>query len=386
MHCIFMKIAMGIALLITLILLIPSVHSAQHSQGWGYKWSFKNVEMENASFVGRMNGNRVMGLYVKANYEDGIYNLTYKGSYYTYGFMNGVWKSNNGTVYGEYHNSSIKLYWVNWDGYILMKKRNMEFNGKNYSFYGIVKQYIHLYTPKPREEYLNVSSFIPKPFQMWENSTSKIKATYDLKMFIAYNSSLPYILNEDGNLSYYMKAKYWGNVRASINGYATNRFSGKLINNTVTIHRNLTGNFNREFKGIINFQAHIFRHGSHVQRAGILENIPFSLAGIPYMPYEKANSSEELGWWLRGSLFDLIAFNNEAKLENGFYTQIILNRPFMKFASHPAKEVEIDSMMKEAPQLYGEYKMQNVALYASTIVSVSIIVTILAVSFFQRKN
>ena len=221
---------------------------------------------------------------------------------------------------------------------------------------------------------------------MWENSTSKIKATYDLKMFISYNSPLPYILNGDGNLSYYMKAKYWGDVKASINGYATDRVSGKWINHTVTIHRDLTGNFNKEFKGIINFKVHIFRHGNYVQRVDILENIPFSFAGIPYMPYKKANSSEELGWWLRGSLLDLIAFNNDAKLENGFYTQITLNWYFVKYTSQPAKEVEIDTMIKEAPQLYGEYRMQSVAIYASTIVAVSIIVTILAVSFSKRKN
>ncbi|ADD08363.1 hypothetical protein [Candidatus Aciduliprofundum boonei] len=382
-----MKVVVGIVAILALILLIPAVHSSQPSQGWGYKWNFKNGEIENASFVGRMSGNRVMGLYIEpAIYENGIYNMSYKGSYYAYGFMNGVWKGKNATVYGEYHNSTIQLYWVNWDGYILMKKVNMEINGKNYSFYGVVKQYIHLYTPEPRDEYLNVSSFIPKPFQMWDNSTSEIKATYDMKMFISYNSSLPYILNEDGNLSYYMKAKYWGDVRASINGYATARVSVKWINNTVTIHRDLTGNFNKEFKGIINFKAHIFRHGNYVQRVDILENIPFSFAGIPYLPYKKANSSEELGWWLRGSLLDLIAFNNDAKLENGFYTQITLNRLFVRYTSEPAKEVEIDSMMKEAPQLYGEYRMQSVAIYASTIVAVSIIVTILAVSFSKRKN
>ncbi len=385
-----MKVAIGIVAILVLILLIPPVHSAQPSQGWGYKWSFKNGEMENASFVGRMNGNRVMGLYVEpATYENGIYNLTYKGSYYAYGFMNGVWKGkgSNATVYEEDHNSTIKLYWVNWDGYILMKKMNMKVNGKNYSFYGVVKQYIHLYTPQPRDEYLNVSTYIADPHvNMWDNSTSKLRATYDLKMFISYNSSLPYILNEDGNLSYYMKAKYWGDVRASINGYVTDRFSGKWINHTVTIYRNLTGNFNKEFKGIINFQAHIFRHGNYVQRAGILENIPFSLAGIPYLPYKKADSSGELGWWMHGFLIDLIMFNNDAKIENGFYTQIILNRFFVKYASQPANEVEIDSMMEKAPQLYGEYRMQSVAIYASTIVVVSIIVAILGVSLYKRKN
>jgi len=379
-----MKIAMGIVAILVLILLVPAVHSAS-PHGWGYKWSFKNGKMENASFVGRMDGNRVMGLYIEpATYKNGIYNLSYKGSYYAYEFMNGVWKGTNGTVYGGYHNSTIKLYWVNWDGYILMRKINKVIDGKNYSFYGVVKQYIHLYTPEPRDEYLNVSSFIPEPFKMWDNRTSKIRATYDLKMFIAYNSSLPYILSGDGNLSYYMKARYWGNVRAKVNGYATERLSGRWGNRT--IHRNLTGNFNKEFRGIINFKAYISRYGAHARRAGILENIPFSFAGIPYMPYQKANSSEELGWWLRGSLFDLIMFNNDAKIENGFYTQITLNRYFVKYASQPAKEVEIESMMKEAPQLYGNYGIGSVALYASTIVTASVIVAIIAVSLYSRNN
>ncbi len=381
------KLAIGVMVFILIfVALVPLGHSSLQNLQIGYKWSFKKMEIGNGKFVGNNIGCRVMGLYVKYNGdENGTYNISYFGSYYAYGIGKGVYSIGGKHSDRGRYRSTIKMLWINWDGYILLRKMQVPYHGKLYDVYGVAKQYIHLYTKRPLDEYSNISYAFEFRNNFWEhvNATRFAVGTYNLTAIIIYKRPLPYILEEDGNLSYTIAAYYSGHISGNFKGYDREKWKGDLGN--FTLNWNLSNNVSRDFQGEIHMVSHIYRNGNEAERAGLLENIPTAFPGIPFIPYGKLNSSQDLGFAMQSFFLELL-MRNKATFSNGFYREINLNNTFASSKSMAAKEIEIREMMQKAPELYGSYEAHIIAMNASLLVAISLGILILAVSAIEVRK
>ncbi len=349
-----MKSVLG--LLIIALLAFASLGSAmgswQNGEGWGYKWVTDNKsEYSNQTFNGAVTGKTVIGLYVEYNGEDnGLYNFSYIGSFYTYYTINGTLVLNNSTHLENIWHNSHGMYWISSQGYMLLEKCNITDSfGKEHTVYAIKEQYMHIYTQEP----------LIVDLDMYSNNTlysyharSNYTGSFNLVLKVFYSKPVAYIpVSSKDTMNYYSKVNFTGHLKATGKGYATIQNDEFHLNRTIDLNKTIDNDVSGSFSAMVRMDV----DGSNVTRTAILEELP---AEFTTMQGLLVNPDDYISLILRV----LVRSTNQAHFNGEFYDSISIGNFVVGLNAHPSQSAtkeEVKNIMTEAPQIYGPAEQQG---------------------------
>ena len=365
--------------LIVAFLLLASLGTAldwQQGQGWGYKWEVNAYEIyANNTFNGTAEGKSVLGLYVEYNGEEnGLYNFSYIGSFYSYIFLNGTMRVNILPSTTISWNNTRTWEWINSRGYFLLERCNVTDDlGMKHEVYAIKEQYIHVYTKEPMKIYMNTKIESQGHIVY---STTNITLSFDIKLKLHYEQPAAYIPLREENFSYSTNISYTGHIKLKAKGYYSEGNCTTLLNTTI----------DKEVSDSINPIIHFTSSGKMVNRTGVIENVPVGFSNINPFIFQKG-----VDFYLSLAI-RMISQPAKAHLGDQFYTSITLAPYILGMngaTSQNATREDVENIMTKAPQIYGPSTQQGYPI--DIIIGIVVAVVILAVIIIvgeeiKRKN
>ncbi len=368
-------------LLIFLLLAVPAAGASwSRGEGWGYKWVVDpNQDFSNYDFNGTVEGKTVLGLYVEyQGEENGLYNFSYIGSFYSYHSLNGTLVVNSPRYIEDTWHHSSGFFWINSEGYILLEKCNVTDSfSREHTVYAIKEQYMHIYSKEPMRLDVDMdTSTSTYSYHYRANYTG----SFDLTLRVQYSQPIPYIpVNSPDTMNYYSRLNFTGHVRANGAGYSSYSGNGIHMNNTI----DMNGTVDKDVSGSSSVLVKMDVDGNNVTRASVLEALPVVFSELPGI---FANPES----YISSRLKTMLLLANKATLNGDFYQSIYVNNNMIglkAYKSENATKEDVEKIRTEAPEIYGgKEESPGYNLMALVAIGAAVVIIIIVTAIIMGKK